>query len=287
LCCAVCFLAAACAPDAGAPPRPRAAQVTLPGGPHLHYVEQGPAGGEPVLLLHGYSDSSFSFSRLLPLLPGDLRLLALDQRGHGQSAKDQPSHTFADLAADVVAFLDALGVERATIVGHSMGSMVAQRVAIDHPERVRRLVLIGSMTKGASEVCRALLPEVRRLADPVDPAFVREFQRSTLCTPVPEAFFERAVAESLTVPARIWRQVHEDFVVQDTTPALGRIRAPTLVLYGERDAIFPRTDQETLAQGIPGARLRVFEGIGHAPHWERPELVAEELVRFLRAAGER
>lgn len=274
---------ASCARQPDAVPCPAEAQVALHAGPTLRYLEQGPADGEPLVLLHGYSDSSFSFSRLLPLLPPELRVLVLDQRGHGGSSKDQPSHTIADLAADVVAFLDAQAVPRATIVGHSLGSMVAQRVAIDQPSRVRRLVLIGATPRGSNPTTEALLADVRRLTDPIDPGFVREFQRSTLHAAVPEEFFARACSDSLRVPARIWRELLEDFVRQDTTVALGRVQAPTLVLWGDKDAIFPRADQDTLARLLSGATVRVLADVGHSPQWEDPEAVAAELLAFLRA----
>jgi non-heme chloroperoxidase len=279
LCCTL--LVTACAPEPAASPRAAERSVALRDGPTLHYLEQGMADGEPVLLLHGYTDSSFSFSRILPLLPARLRVLALDQRGHGSSSKDRSSHTIADLAADVVAFLDALAIDRATVVGHCLGSMVAQRVAIDHPGRVRRLLLVSTMMRGGNAVTGPLLAEVRRLADPVDPAFVRDFQRSTVHGPVPEDFFGRACAESARLPARIWRQALEDFVLQDTTSALGSIRAPTRILWGDKDAIFLRQEQEELARHVPGATLRILADVGHAPHWEQPELFAQELIAFL------
>lgn len=281
--CAVGLLAAGCAPDADPAPRPADARIVLRTGATLNYVEQGPATGAPVVLLHGYTDSSYSFARIMPLLPGDLRIFALDQRGHGRSSKTLGSHTMADFVADVVAFLDAMQIDRATLVGHSMGSLVAQQVAIGWPQRIDRLVLIGSMTQGANPVTRALLEDVRRLTDPVDRAFVREFQRSTLFAPVPEAFFDRVVADSLAVPAAVWRQAGEDFLQQDTTPGLGGIAAPTLILWGEHDAIFPRADQQTLDRLVHDSTLQVLPAVGHAPHWERPEQVAELLTAFLRA----
>jgi pimeloyl-ACP methyl ester carboxylesterase len=257
--------------------------VNLTTGPTLHFVEQGPADGQPVVMLHGYSDSSFSWSRIAPLLPHDLHLFMVDQRGHGESSKDQPQHRVADFAADVVAFLDAMRIGRATLVGHSLGSMVAQKVAIGHPERVQGLVLIGAFTRGSNPATDSLVAEVRGLADPVDAVFVRAFQASTLSMPVPETFFERICGLSRSMPARVWRGAMEDFVQQDTTPELGRIRVPTLILWGDKDPVSPRADQEALAR-IPGATLRIMEGVGHSPNWEQPEATAAEIARFFRAA---
>src|SRR5215213_7642351 len=102
----------------------------LPGGVHLPYAEHGDPSGTPVLMLHGWSDSWRSFEGVLPHLPASIRALALTVRGHaGATAPDR--HTIADLSGDVVAFLDSLGIGAAVIAGHSMGTIVAERVAID------------------------------------------------------------------------------------------------------------------------------------------------------------
>jgi pimeloyl-ACP methyl ester carboxylesterase len=262
-------------------------RVTLRTGATLSYVARGDAAGAPLVLLHGYTDSCTSFAPLVPLLPAGLRVLAPDQRGHGASSKDLASYTMADFAADVVAFLDALGIERATLVGHSLGGHIAQRVAIEHPERVDRLVLIGAMASLDHPGAVAFAEEVRRLVDPIDPGFVRDFQRSTVFASVPDAFMDEAVAASLAVPARVWRAVAASFVKQDLTDRLGRIAAPTLILWGEHDTYFPRSDQEKLDRLVPDSTLHVLPGAGHSPHWEQPERVAELLAGFLRGAGAR
>jgi pimeloyl-ACP methyl ester carboxylesterase len=122
---------------------------------------------------------------------------------------------------------------------------------------------------------------VRTLADPVPAAFALEFQAGTIHVPVPAAFFDRLIAESLKLPARLWRAVVDGLLAFDDTPDLGRIAAPTLILWGEQDALFPRDDQPRLAAAIPGARLIVYPDTGHCPNWERPERVAADLVAFM------
>lgn len=104
----------------------RTARADLATGVGLHYVEQGNPVGRPVILLHGYSDASLSFAPILPLLPPQLRLFVLDQRGHGESDRPLMGYAPRDLAADVIAFMDALGVARAAVVGHSMGTPMAR-----------------------------------------------------------------------------------------------------------------------------------------------------------------
>src|ERR687893_311636 len=122
------------------------ATTPLTTGPTLHYAQQGDPTGEAIVLLHGYSDSWFSFSGVLPLLSPEYHAFALTQRGHGDSDKPQCCYTPEDFAADVDAFMDAVGLQEATLVGASTGALFAQRVALSYPPRVSRLVLVGAQT---------------------------------------------------------------------------------------------------------------------------------------------
>jgi pimeloyl-ACP methyl ester carboxylesterase len=268
------------ATDANQPGRAR-----LSTGVELEYVERGDASGVPAILLHGYSDSWFSFSRLLPLLPSSVHAYALSQRGQGDSERPASNYRMRDLAADVVAFMDAKGLRRATIVGHSMGSLVAQQVALLAPARVERLVLIGSATS-AHEVIGIdeLGSAVASFGDSVPSSFVREFQVSTVHRPVPPAFMERVIAESGKVPAPVWRALLDGMLATEPPRALVGRRVPTLLLWGDRDAYFPRREQDALLRLLPNARLRVFADVGHSPHWEVPDEVARELAAFIGGA---
>jgi pimeloyl-ACP methyl ester carboxylesterase len=210
---------------------------------------------------------------------------ALDQRGHGESDKPDSGYTMRDLGADVVAFMDAKGIRRATVMGHSLGGLVAQQAAAQAPDRIERLVIVASGAdiqgiNGAAEFEQLVMG----LADPVPVEFIREFQSSTIHVPVPGEFYERVVAESTKLPARVWHALMEGMV--DATPAdLSAARFPTLLVWGDRDAVFPRATQDVLQGRIPGARLIVFPETGHAVHWERPEQFAEDLRDFLAARG--
>jgi non-heme chloroperoxidase len=259
----------------------RFSTVRLKTGPLIHYAEQGDADGAPILFLHGWPDSWFSFSRILPLLSRRIRAVVPDQRGFGASERPDGDYSIETFAADALALLDALSIKRAAVVGHSFGTFVARGAAIAGPQRVSRMVLIGSGYSGANQVTREVQAGLRDLSDPVPIEFARDFQASTAFAPLPEAFFERLVVESLKLPARLWRAVFDGIIAYDDTARLGQIRTPTLIVWGEQDGLFPRTDQDRLLSAIPGSRLIVYPETGHCPNWERPERVAADLDTFL------
>ena len=200
------------------------ATVRLKTGLQIHYAEQGDDDGEPVIFLHGWPDS-WRF--------GD------SERPHG-------GYGINEFAADVVAFLDAASIERTDIVGHSFGSFVSRLVAITHPERVGRMILVGTGASAANPVTREVQAAMVDLQDPVPMEFARNFQASTAYLPLPESFFERIVDESLKLPARLWRDVFNGLLAYEDAGLLARIVSPTLLIWGEKDALFPREDQAFL-----------------------------------------
>ena len=254
--------------------------VALPTGVTLPYVEQGDPDGAPVVLLHGITDSRRSFDLVLPHLPDSIRAIAPSQRGHGDADRPATGYRPADFAADLAAFVDALDLGAAVIAGHSLGSSVGQRFAIDHPERVLGLVLVGSVTtwRGNAAFAEVWTSGFSTLTDPIDPAFVREFQASP---GMPTAFLDTVVRESLKVPARVWQAGWKALMETDHSRELGKIQAPTLVVWGDQDPLCPGTEQDALVAAIAGARLLVYPGIGHSLHWEEPERFAADLTAFV------
>jgi non-heme chloroperoxidase len=258
--------------------------VELPGQVRLSYAEQGDPSGVPVLFLHGATDSWRSFERVFPHLPESIRAIAVTQRGHGDSSRPATGYRCQDFAADLAAFMDALDLGTAVIAGHCMGGSFAQRFALDYPERTQGLVLAGSFPtmRGNPDVQQLWDSAISTLTDPVDRSFVVEFQESTLAQPLPERFFETVIRESLKVPARVWKEVFASLLREDFSGELGRIKVPTLIVWGDRDAFCPRRDQDTLARAITTSQLVVYSETGHALHWEEPEHFAEDLMEFIR-----
>lgn len=249
----------------------------------LDYVVRGHSAGVPTIFLHGFTDSYKSFSRIMPLLPGSMCSIAVSQRGHGDSDRPEAGYSPSDFAKDIAMLMDRLELPDAVIVGHSMGATVAQRFAIDFPERIRKLVLVGSFFNLKDHLDGQTFRDsvVSTLEDPIDPAIVRGFQVSTISKPVPNTFLDDVILESLKVPSRIWKSTLEALIESDFTGELGNIRVPTLLLWGDGDTFAGRTEQDRLLSSIPGSRLKVYPGIGHWPHWEVPGRVAVDIANFV------
>jgi len=256
--------------------------VELPDGTRLAYVEQGDTNGVPVILLHGYTDSWRSYERVLPHLPHSLRVFAVTQRGHGDSSKPVGDYESRVFARDLAGFMDTLGIERAVIVGHSMGSTVAQRFAVEYPRRVRALVLEGAfMPRPANAEVRKFFEEVATLRDPIDPGFARAFQQSTLAQPVPPEFLDTVVGESLKVPAHVWHAALRPYLTTDFAADLANVTVPTLLVWGDRDTFTGRSEQDALGSAMATSRLVVYAGAGHSPHWEEPQRFAGQVASFV------
>jgi non-heme chloroperoxidase len=262
--------------------------TSLASGLRLPYVEHGDPAGVPIVLLHGTSDSWRSWELLLPALPDALHAFAVTQRGHGDADRPDDGYRPHDQAADLAGFMDAVGLKAAVIVGHSAGSYVARRFALDHPERTLGLGLVGAFrafhdNPGVLE----LADDVAQLTDPVDPEFVRAFQESCAARPLPDGFLEAIVAESCKLPARVWKAHFRGLLEAEAPTDTGTITAPTLILWGEQDAFCPRADQHALLAAIPAARLVTYPGTGHCPHWEQIDEVAAELTALATAVASR
>jgi len=258
--------------------------IQLADGVRLHYAEQGDPGGMPVVMLHGITDSWRSFESVMAHLPASLRVFAVSQRGHGES--DRPgSYRTRDFAADAAAFIEALDLGPALVVGHSMGSANAMRLAIDRPDLLRGLVTAGAFAgfRDKAELVAFHRSTIEPLRDPIDPAFAAEWQQSTLAQPVPPAFFDMVVRECLRAPAVVWRDAFAALFEDDFAAEIGRIAVPTLVVWGDRDAMCPPGDQERILRAIASSRLLTYAGAGHALHWEEPARFADDLAGFATA----
>ncbi|HHX63436.1 MAG TPA: alpha/beta hydrolase, partial [Chloroflexi bacterium] len=203
-----------------------AESIRLANGVRLPYVEQGDSAGIPLLPVHAIADSWRSFERVLTYLPRSIHVYALTQRGHGDADRPAEGYRPRDLAEDLLAFMDALEIEAAVVVGGSSSGVVVQRLAIEHPERVLGLVLLGSpLTFRDKPRMREFVEStILTLTDPLDPAFVREFVESVTARPVPQDFLDTMIEENLKVPARVWQAMFVAMLEDDCADELDRIR---------------------------------------------------------------
>jgi len=260
-------------------------RIALATGIELHYVEQGNPHGKALIFLHGLSDSWHTWELSFPHLSPAYHTYALSQRGHGDSGKPACCYQVVDYTDDVLAFMDALQITRATLIGHSMGSYIAYQVAGSHPERVERLVLIGwgpihPTSAAARERLVKLNTYVQSLEGAMDPVFVREWITSNAVNPLPGPYLEATVAENLKVPVVVWKQLLASRLAAPIAPPLGPITAKTLILYGDHD-VYVREGQQLLAGEIPHATFITYPAAGHALHWDCPQRFVDDLHAFL------
>ncbi|MGN6276530.1 MAG: alpha/beta fold hydrolase [Solirubrobacterales bacterium] len=257
----------------------------------LHYERSG--SGEPLLLIQGMSGTHVSWGEpFRDLLEGEFDVVAFDNRGIGLSAPIDGPFTIAEMAADTAGLMAALGLESAHVVGISMGGMIAQELALAHPERLRSLTLGCTYCGGPGS---QLMPErnARKLMEGMasgdrdkairasyevnlSPGFRADEGRYA-------AFHEMATR----VPAArrtIELQVQAIFG-HDTSTRLGEIAAPTLVVHGTADGVIPVVNGELIASLLPGARFEALADVGHMFWWEQPERSAELIREHALAAG--
>jgi rifampin ADP-ribosylating transferase len=246
-------------------------------------VQDNGGTGTPLLLLHAWGESRKSFDRLIPLLTGR-GIYAPDLRGQGDADKPATGYSLMEQAEDAAAILDALDVPHAAVVGSSSGGYVAQQLAVNHPEKVAALVLVGSPLTLRGRP--AFADEVDALADPLDETWVRDslawFPR---IQGVPARYIEDRVRDGLSMPAHAWKAILKGLCQATPPTESGTIHSPTLILWGGQDNLLPRTDQETLAGRIPGAVLKVYPDVAHLVLWECPERVATDIIGFISPVG--
>ncbi len=247
-------------------------------GLETHYRDEGK--GDPLILLHGWGASCQSFVGVVADLGDRFRCLAVDLPGFGWSQPPPAAWGTREYAAHVVRLQAALGIERCACLGQSCGGRVAIRLAAEEPARIARLVLVASAgiraARGVRYYMRLGMTKVRTgvLSLPVwGPAGRRILARRL------ERVGSRDYRTAGAMRPTLVRLVNEDLA-----PVLPAIQAPTLILWGERDAEVPRRAMEILQAGIRGSRLVVFEGAGHFPFLDLPKDFCGVASAFLQEA---
>lgn len=267
--------------EAGKNSAPVIETIQLENGVVLEYAEQGNKNGIPVILLHGFTDSWKSFEAVMPHLPASFHVFSVSQRGHGNSSKQVTKYHPEDFAADLAAFMTQMKIRPAVIVGHSMGSTNAQCFAANYSSLTKALVLMASFADFNKPMIVDFKKVIDGLSDPVDSAFVADFQTSTIVKPVTGEMLNGFISESLKLPAHVWKGVAAGWATADYLKPLQRFNKPVLIAWGDKDAYCSKEDQVKLQSVLKNSKLIVYENIGHALHWEDPEKFAGDLINFI------
>jgi non-heme chloroperoxidase len=247
----------------------------------LEYVEQGCPDGIPVILLHGFTDSWHSYEMILPYLPTNLHVYAISMRGHGNSAQPITGYHPDDFAGDIAAFIKELGIYQPVIAGHSMGSTIAQSFAVKYPELTRGIILAGSFANYNTAAVLDFKAMIDQLTDPIDRAFAEGFQRGTAVRPVPEEMMKIFIDETSKVPAYVWKGVASGWSTSNYYNKLDKFNKPALIIWGDKDGFCTKADQDLLNRSLKGSTLKIYEGTGHAIHWEEPQRFATDITEFI------
>lgn len=258
-------------------------------GVRLHLRDSGPRGAPALLLLHGFGASLQTWDAWVPALQNKYRVLRIDLPGSGLSAPD-PGGDYSDARTLqlLTALLNQLGIERVSLVGHSIGGRIAWRFAAEHPQRVQRLVLVApdgfaspGSEYGSTPEVPAMLALMRWVLPPqllrmsLEPAYA---DPKALTDALAERYHALMLAPGVreAMLARLRQRV-----LVDPLPLLARITAPTLLLWGEQDAMIPVSNADDYLRAIRGSRAVHLPRVGHVPQEEAPQHALAALSVFL------
>lgn len=229
----------------------------------VYYSVTGKEDGEPVVLVHGLSASSRWWVRNIPALAQHYRVYLLDLPGFGSMRRFRRRFILDELSSSIIAWMDALGINQAHLIGHSMGGYICLRIAARHPERIRRLVLVSP----------AGIPHIRSVRGYLLPLLVT----IRYCKP---AFLPILFADALRAGPRTLLRATQDLLTKDIRDSLHEIVTPTLLVWGEYDALVPPVFGDILREEIKGAHLLVLKKAGHVVMFDQAERFNDVVLRF-------
>jgi len=252
----------------------------------IHCLDRGRRDGPPLVFINSLGTDFRIWNEVAEILAPDFRIIVYDKRGHGLSESGPDKSDMADYASDLAALLDSVGVGRATIVGLSIGGLIAQELYRQSPERVAALVLCDTAVKiGTDEVWDQRIAQVERggieaIADSVLERWFSADFRSVRSTELAgmRAMLTRTPRQGYLAACGALKRA-------DLRPYAGRIRAPTLCLVGDEDGSTPVALVKETSALIPGSRFEIIEGAGHLPNVEKPKTIAELVAEHAKRAG--
>jgi 3-oxoadipate enol-lactonase len=261
----------------------------------IYYETRGE--GSPLTLINGWGGGMDSWSpRMLDKLATQHLVVTMDNRGTGRSGKPDTTYTMDMMAADAASLLDTIGIEKSHVMGFSMGGMVAQAVAIDHPEKVSSLVLCGTGPGGLHRVGSDVhvQTELALIANPLPEMTERDRTVKLLYLLYPRDYVD-ANLEALILDETYVDHPTPDYALHrqsqaiagfDSYDLLPSLRMPVLVITGEDDVLVPPSNSETLTERIPGAVLVKIPGAGHGFLKQRTDEAVPKILGFLRRVDE-
>ena len=271
-------------------------RTVLVHGQRIAYLDVG--AGPPVILIHGFGGSMWQWEYQQHQLSQHFRVLTLDLPGAGLSDKPDIDYRPDQMLDFFVGFMDAAKIPQATLVGNSMGAGLAIGMALTHPTRVAKLVLIDGLPQHVME--KLTSPSVRRALESSAPSWLVSFGNTLFGGLMIESVLQEIVHDpTLLTPAVLERSnrnrqlpglIKPIMTVRENLPLwesgfatrLGTITHPTLVLWGEEDRVFPIAVGEELYRTIKESRFIRIPKAGHIPQWERPDVVNQALITFIR-----
>jgi len=249
---------------------------------NIKWSEQGE--GEPLLLIQGLGYARWSWGPVSPGLAERYRVLAFDNRGIGESDKPEGPYTVRQMAGDAIQVLDEAGIDRAHVLGASLGGMIAQEVAVAAPERVQKLVLCCTTPGGAEtvpmpDVTVQLFAEAATLEPEVA---LRRFVENALGSNPPAGLADELYRRRIEDPPDQAGWLAQAAAGMTFAGVEGEIAAPTLILTGTDDNVVDHRNSDVLGRRIPGARIERFPGAGHLFFWEQPDAFVRIVLEFLQ-----
>lgn len=297
----LCHLMTACSSPSSIPAQFEAfertpIQTVLVQGQRIAYLDVG--AGPPVILIHGFGGSMWQWEHQQHALSQHFRILTLDLPGAGLSDKPDIAYRPDQMLDFFVGFMDAVNIQQATLIGNSMGAGLGIGMALTHPSYVSKLVLVDGLPPHVLE--KLTSPSIRRALETSAPSWLVSFGNMLFGGLMIESVLQEIVHDpTLLTPAVIERSnrnrrrpglIKPIMTVRESLPLwesgfagrIGEITHPTLVLWGEEDRVFPIAVGEELHQTIKGSQFVRVPKAGHIPQWERPDLVNQELITFIR-----
>ncbi|MFF3133390.1 alpha/beta fold hydrolase [Streptomyces mirabilis] len=248
-------------------------------GARLTYDDEGPrdGAGAPLVFIHGWTANRHRWDHQLAHFSATRRVIRVDLRGHGES-DGSGRRSIAELAGDVLAVLDHLKVERFVPVGHSMGGMIAQTLALGHPDRIERMVLVNSISRMTYSRGRGLLMAVSTRV-PFKLFVAANIQRA-FAPGYPREEIKEYIRTSAATPREVVMTCYGAMRSFDVLDRVGEIRVPTLVIHGYYDIQLPVSQMLRMAKAYPDAEVRILDA-GHELPVEKPEELTSTIDRFL------